>query len=336
MDKRYQVFVSSTYTDLIVERQTVIQAVIETNCIPAGMELFPAADEEQFKFIKSVIDDCDYYILIIGGRYGSTTAEGISYTEKEYDYAVGKGLKVIALIHENPDEIPYGKSETDSLLRERLAAFRKRVSAGRLVKFWKSTEDLHAHAVIGLTHAMREYPAIGWVRANKVASEELLREINDLRKQNAQLQAASGEFAPTIENLAGLEDKIELRGTYHSQQIRTRYGWNATFTWGEIFACVSPYLVECPTDDSVKSTLLEAAFDRSGKTSYGDSPSLDDQVFRTVGVQLKALGLVKLQYSQSTGGYKALFWTLTPSGERLMMELRTVKKASAVKQTGKD
>ena len=78
MDKRYQVFVSSTYTDLKVERQRVIQAVIETNCIPAGMELFPAADEEQFQFIKRVIDDCDYYILIIGGRYGSTTAEGIN------------------------------------------------------------------------------------------------------------------------------------------------------------------------------------------------------------------------------------------------------------------
>src|SRR6267154_6229144 len=216
MDKRYQVFVSSTYTDLIVERQRVIQAVIETNSIPAGMELFPAADEEQFKFITSVIDDCDYYILIIGGRYGSTTAEGISYTEREYDYAVSKGLKVIALIHENPDEIPYGKSETDSLLRERLAAFRKKVSDGRLVKSWKSTEDLHAHAIVGLTHAMREYPAIGWVRANTVASEELLTEINDLRKTNNQLQAAVAGLTPKpkIENLAPLQDKMELHGKY--------------------------------------------------------------------------------------------------------------------------
>jgi hypothetical protein len=94
MDKRYQVFVSSTYTDLKEERWKAIQAVIELDCIPAGMELFPAIDEEQFEFIKKVIDDCDYYILIIGGRYGSTTSEGISYTEKEYDYAVGKRLKV--------------------------------------------------------------------------------------------------------------------------------------------------------------------------------------------------------------------------------------------------
>jgi len=116
MDKRYQIFVSSTYADLKEERRAVIQAVIELGCLPAGMELFPAADEEQLEFIKKVIDDCDYYLLIIGGRYGSITADGISYTEQEYDYAVSRGLKVIALLHENPDEIPFGKSEQNPVL----------------------------------------------------------------------------------------------------------------------------------------------------------------------------------------------------------------------------
>src|SRR5688572_7770307 len=124
MDKRYQVFVSSTYADLKHERQRVIQALMEMDCIPAGMELFPAADEEQWNFIQRIIDDCDYYLLIIGGRYGSTTPEGVSYTEKEYDYAVQKGLKVIALLHEKPDEIAAGKSEADPALKVRLGEFR--------------------------------------------------------------------------------------------------------------------------------------------------------------------------------------------------------------------
>ena len=46
MEKRYQIFVSSTFADLQEERQQVIQALMEMDCIPAGMELFPAADEE--------------------------------------------------------------------------------------------------------------------------------------------------------------------------------------------------------------------------------------------------------------------------------------------------
>ena len=41
MDKRFQVFVSSTYADLQEERQKVIQALMEMDCIPAGMVLAP-------------------------------------------------------------------------------------------------------------------------------------------------------------------------------------------------------------------------------------------------------------------------------------------------------
>lgn len=67
--KKYQVFVSSTYEDLVPERQEIMHALLELDCIPAGMELFPAADEDQWSLIKGVIDDCDYYLVVIGGRY---------------------------------------------------------------------------------------------------------------------------------------------------------------------------------------------------------------------------------------------------------------------------
>jgi hypothetical protein len=166
MDKRYQVFISSTYADLQQERQRVIQTLMEMDCIPSGMELFPAADEEQWEFIKRVIDDCDYYLLIIGGRYGSTTSEGISYTEKEYDYAIEREIKVIALLHANPEEIPMGKSEIDPELRGRLKAFREKVSKNRLVKTWKAADELPGLVALSLSKTIKTYPAIGWVRAD--------------------------------------------------------------------------------------------------------------------------------------------------------------------------
>ena len=53
MDKRYQVFVSSKYVDLVEERQRVIQTLLEADCIPAGMELFPATDVEQFNLKRT-------------------------------------------------------------------------------------------------------------------------------------------------------------------------------------------------------------------------------------------------------------------------------------------
>jgi hypothetical protein len=54
MEKRYQVFVSSTFTDLIDERRAVMQALLELDCIPAGMELFPASTDDQWTLIQRV------------------------------------------------------------------------------------------------------------------------------------------------------------------------------------------------------------------------------------------------------------------------------------------
>jgi hypothetical protein len=98
-------------------------------------------DEEQLSFIKRVIDDRDYYLLIIGGRYGSVSETGISYTEQEYDYAVSRGLKVSALLHENPGKIEFDKSEQNPEGRARLQQFREKVKTGRLARTWKDLNN---------------------------------------------------------------------------------------------------------------------------------------------------------------------------------------------------
>ena len=65
MNKKYSVFVSSTYEDLKEERQEVVNALLQMDCFPVGMEYFNASDQSQWDVIKSLIDECDYYVLII-------------------------------------------------------------------------------------------------------------------------------------------------------------------------------------------------------------------------------------------------------------------------------
>jgi Domain of unknown function (DUF4062) len=76
--------VSPTFEDLRRQRAEVEKALLKPNCPPEGTELFPAADDETWKFIQSPIEDYDDYAVIIGGRYGGLVQGGISYTEKEY------------------------------------------------------------------------------------------------------------------------------------------------------------------------------------------------------------------------------------------------------------
>lgn len=170
MNKKYTVFLSSTYDDLREERREVIQSLLELNCIPCGMENFPADDDEQFEFIKSVIDECDYFVLIIAGRYGSITKNGKSFTEMEYRYAVQKGIPVLAFIHNNIGTVSFEKSEKDEKSRKKLDAFIEYVSNGKMVKFWNGKEDLAGKVSRTMVSAINLHPAKGWIRGDSSMS----------------------------------------------------------------------------------------------------------------------------------------------------------------------
>jgi hypothetical protein len=250
MDKRYQVFVSSTYTDLKEERQQVMQALMEMDCIPAGMELFPAADEEQWQFIKKVIDDCDYYLVIIGGRYGTVTNDGISFTEKEYNYARSKNLKIVALIHEMPDELPAKFVEADSDLKNKLQAFRDKISKGRLVKFWNNTEQLIGLVALSMQKTIKMYPAKGWVRTTSVTTEELLIENNRLKEENKELRNQLGKYASSNEQFEEIRSQLQkdyvISGTGSPREgtkSNEKMPWKAKFDLRDIFVLLAPNIL---------------------------------------------------------------------------------------------
>ena len=345
MDKRYQVFISSTYTDLKEERQAVIKTVIEASCIPAGMELFPAADEQQLAFIKRVIDDCDYYILIIGGRYGSVSENGLSYTEQEYDYAVGKNIPVIALIHESPGDIISRNTEAEPALREKLERFRKKVALNRLVKPWKNAQDLPGLVALSLQSEIYRAPGVGWVRANKIASEEMLQDAAMQRgayealehafdttvKENEELRGviAKLQSAPTFPDLAGLDEEIDIPITYWTS-LAEEVRLSVKLKWREIFGYVSPYLIGYPREDLVAHSLAQTLLNKKtyNRALTITAVKMDDQTFKTIGIQLKALGLVNIEPGKSARYGMDVFWSLTRVGERLMMEVRAVRTAA--------
>ena len=179
MKKKYQVFISSTYEDLKEERAAVTQCLLDNNCIPVGMEQFPASNMSQMEYIEKMLDDCDYYILIIGGRYGSLDDDGVGYTEKEYNYAQQKGIPVMAFVNLHPEKLPNEKCEHANI--EKFKAFRDRVwNAKKLAKGYSDIGDLKANVVTAVNAAIREYPGIGWVRATDFVQEESLEMGNNV------------------------------------------------------------------------------------------------------------------------------------------------------------
>lgn len=158
MEKKYQVFISSTFQDLQEERKKVQEAILDMDCIPACMESFPAGNIDQFEYIKKVIDLSDYVVILSGNSYGSIAEDGMGYTEKEFRYAKKKGIPIIVFLLSN--YIGEANQEKRILLDE----FRKSLETGRIVKYWNNPDDLKSKAIAGLYNVFTSTPRDGWVR----------------------------------------------------------------------------------------------------------------------------------------------------------------------------
>jgi len=333
MNVRYQVFISSTFSDLQDERAKVQKTIMQLDCIPAGMELFPAIDEEQFEFIKRIIDDSDYYLLIIGGRYGSLANDGFSYTEKEYDYAVSKGIKVIALIHSNPGALSFDKSEQDIKSRKRLEAFRIKASTNRVVLFWKDASELPSQVALSLPVTIKTYPAIGWVCANSVPSTELYKDFIEIKKENESLKSAisAQNLNGNEANFAGLEDLITIKGIttlVSGYSDQTSSEWTVEASIGELFYNIAPKLVMHIKEVTVYNETGRYLSAKAGVVYANAFYYIDENHFELLRIQLRALNLVALApvKDNSARSGSALIWSLTDTGEKLLILDKALRK----------
>lgn len=346
MEKRYQVFVSSTYNDLQDERKEVIQALLELDCIPAGMELFPAADDDQWTLIKKVIEDCDYYIVVIAGRYGTLSAKGSSYTQIEYEYALSIGKPIIAFLHREPGAIAASKTEQSEEGRKKLEQFRELVQQ-KMCKHWSNPSELGSVVSRSLVKLIKQHPAVGWVRADQVADETASKEILRLQKRIEELRTIieknHREGPAGTENLAQGEEIFQIR-----YQYQLRYSSELEFllekpeflyssmpgTWNDIFAAIAPPMIDEAAEATLRKTLDEFVTSRELGTLQlkhtenrviADIRTLEDD-FQTIKIQLRALGLIAKSERTRSIRDNSTYWTLTPYGDNVLTRLRAIRR----------
>lgn len=98
-DRRFQIFIGSTFENLWEERKKAIEVVVDKGHIPIALERFSASNESDLEVIKKAIRDCQVYLLILGHRYGEIVrGEEISYTELEYNIAKENGLLILPFV----------------------------------------------------------------------------------------------------------------------------------------------------------------------------------------------------------------------------------------------
>lgn len=325
MDKKYQVFVSSTYEDLQEERKAVMESLLQMNCFPVGMEYFNASDESQWEVIKQLIDECDYYVLIVGGRYGSVEeSSGKSYTQKEFEYAVSKNIPVISFLHKDPNSLPKNKTEQNADSEKKLEEFKEEVQK-RLCKFWTSSDSLASQVVLSLNSLIKSKPRMGWVKADQLNAESS-REILKLRERidalNATIHELEDKAPEGIDDLQQGEDEVSILYTssmHGDKQYKIK--------WNRIIATLTPHMINECSDINLKSALHSLI--KQISHDEWNFRALSDDSFQTVKIQMIALGIIKMSSRKHSATDTNTYWTLTPYGNKVMMRLKAIKKESA-------
>lgn len=175
MKKKLQIFISSTYSDLVHERQTAVKAVLKAGHIPAGMELFRASDLSQQEIIKKWIEESDAFMLIIGGRYGSLLpSKDKSYTQWEYEDA-GKKHKprFVVLLSDQAIQNKIKEMDYTSVIEQdepgKYKEFVTSIKKGKLVNLIDDSKDIEIAIANSLKEIEQNHDLPGWISGKNIS-----------------------------------------------------------------------------------------------------------------------------------------------------------------------
>ena len=326
MNKKYQIFVSSTYDDLKEERDLVIKAILEMGHFPVGMEMFSAGDEQQWELIKKQIDDCDYYVVITAFRYGSLDGD-VSFTEKEYDYAKSLGVPTLGFVVNEGVNWPASKIDKEAIKVEKLNSFKEKIKS-KLISYWNDKNDLYGKVSIALMKQFNTNPRIGWVKSSEYNSPEILKEISRLSKENSELRENINSFKLSekkeeedhIKNILNILKKNKKSISFY---YRMSSDWeNSTnFELYKIFNLISPeIMIENTTNHC--NEFIGKMFNPEPKKILRNTSPIPTNTMKIILADLSVLDLIKPSDKKHQIKDTNQYWCLTDFGKKVYKMIR--------------
>ena len=342
-DKRYQVFISATYTDLQEERGVLLQALPTFGCLPTTVEAH-TQNLSTMVNIRRRIDDCDYFILLVGSRYGSLMPSGVSYTHMEYVYAATKQKPILVLMHEAPETRAEDLQEQKVEGKLKFGDFRKVLQREREhIVYWRDARNLVNALHNAIPALLHRHPTVGWVRIGKEGgarapvNAELEKECELLKKRIKELETERERWLSSAvgstENLSKGDDLLEVvyrckayaGGNCQDVNGKTRLSWN------ELLVSFGSNLLQAQTEEFMaakinerlqKNALLEIQKEYP-KTHAVVEVQISPSSFNAIKMQFRVLGVVQRVTRDND---QKQWWQMTAVGERHLTTIMSVRR----------
>ena len=324
LDKRYQVFISTSGSEMQPERIVLSQTLVGMGFFSWGLENRTPLSTT---FARRQIDDCDYVVLILGSQYGEQSVSGVGYMHLEYIYAVTKQKPIIVFMHEDPDSRDPALHDEKLELREKFKEFRKLLQQEVDQVFtYRSLRDLELAVRLNMSQILERYPVLGWVRPQN--TQVLNDEIERLKAKVVQLETEVGarEADPfsNVEKVSMHEDfSFEYRmhayqdGNFKELKVQRR------MTWAQLLSILGSTFIN-PTPEDFFSKRMNEYLNETGLDDARLEMPRAHAVARAQ-INIRALHNIKMQMRQNewiiqTGrdDRQRMLWKVSPKAKKLL------------------
>lgn len=331
IDKRYHVFISTTEADMHAERVVLSQTLVSQGFFSWGLEQRTPLTTA---FARRQIDDCDYFILMLGSRYGELSASGVSYMHLEYIYAVTKQKPILVLMYEAPESRADEFQDRSPEGKVKFLDFRRQLQRERdMVMTFRDLRDLEIAIRHTMPQFLNRYPAQGWIRPNHQQVQQLQDENEQLRQKVIQLEQQQPRVTSAPQRVADLpqvqgHEEIAFDYKVHAYQdgnfreLRPQ----RQMTWNDLLMVIGPGFSPAMPEDSFAKILN----DYLNSTALADVRDVMPRAHAVARCQvnIRALHMIKTQFKNNAwivpvgrDDRQRILWELSAAGERQLSRL---------------
>lgn len=324
LDKRYQVFISTSGAEMQPERMVLAQTLVGMGFFSWGLEQRTPLSTA---FARRQIDDCDYVVVLLGSSYGEQSVSGVGYMHLEYIYAVTKQKPIIVFMHDEPAAREVALHDDKPELRDKFQEFRKLLqNEVDQVFTYRSLRDLEMAVRFNLPQMLERYPVLGWVRPQN--TQVLQDEIDQLKNKLEQLETESGkrEVDPflslpkvSMHEFFSFEYRMHAYqdGNFKELKIQKK------MTWAQLLSVLGSTFVH-PTPEEFFSKRMNEYLNETGlQDARMDMPRA--HAVARAQVNIRALHSIKMQMRQNEwiiqsgrDDRQRMLWQVTPKAQKLM------------------
>ncbi|CAM4227742.1 DUF4062 domain-containing protein [Acinetobacter pragensis] len=324
LDKRYQVFISTSGSEMQPERMILAQTLVGMGFFSWGLEQRTPLSTA---FARRQIDDCDYVVILLGSSYGEQSVSGVGYMHLEYIYAVTKQKPIIVFMHDDPAAREASLHDGKPELREKFQEFRKLLQHENDQVFaYRSLRDLEMAVRFNMPQMLERYPVQGWVRPQN--TQVLQDEIDRLKNKLEQLETESGkrEVDPflslpkvSMHEFFSFEYRMHAYqdGNFKELKIQKK------MTWAQLLAVLGSTFIH-PTPEEFFSKRMNEYLNETGLQDARMEMPRAHAVARAQ-MNIRALHSIKMQMRQNEwiiqsgrDDRQRMLWQVTAKAQKLM------------------